>query len=139
PSHLFLGLAQHPINSALYAGIPDGAQLGVYKFGVISGTLTFNSTAANSGSLICWLAINTAGTRIYSGDTGSNTVGVYDSTNSLSPVELQEFTLSTGGNYPVTNVAIDPTGQFLYALTGNELHILNISATDGTLTETVAP
>lgn len=139
PAHLFLGLAQHPVNSALYVGIPDGPEIGVYKFGVTTGLLTFNSTASNSGSLPCWLAINTAGTRLYSGDTGTNSIGVYDTTNSLAPIQLQEFTPSAGGNYPVTNVAIDPTGQFLYALTGNILHVLTISTTDGTLTETVTP
>lgn len=139
PAHLFLGLAQHPINSALYVGIPDGPEIGVYKFGITTGLLTFNSTAPNSGGLPCWLAINTAGTRLYTGDTGTNTIGVYDTSNSLSLVQLQEFTPSAGGNYPVTNVAIDPTGKFLYALTGNVLHVLTISATDGTLTETVTP
>jgi hypothetical protein len=41
-----------------------------------------------------------------------------------------------------TDLRIDPTGKFLYALSqasaGSSLHVLNI-ASDGTLSETVAP
>jgi 6-phosphogluconolactonase (cycloisomerase 2 family) len=52
-------------------------------------------------------------------------------------VEVQLFQLS--GTEPRTlNVGVDPTGQFLYALDINHLHVLNISSVDGTLSE-VAP
>jgi hypothetical protein len=50
-------------------------------------------------------------------------------------VEVQNFQLS--GIKPHTgNVRVDPTGQFLYALSVTHMHVLSISPLDGTLSET---
>jgi len=68
---------------------------------------------------------------------------VYDITNATAPVQLQHLTLTpTTSGSGATNLRIDPTGQFLYALsnspTSSSLHVMNL-ASDGTMTETVAP
>jgi 6-phosphogluconolactonase (cycloisomerase 2 family) len=134
----FLGEVQHPLQLALYVGLPDVSQIGVYQFGITNGQVFFKRTVTAPGILPCWLAINKAGTRLYSSQTGSGTVTVYDLTHFLTPLQLQNFTLASGGTFGPTNLALDPTGLFLYVITGSSLHVLNVAA-DGTLTETVTP
>jgi DNA-binding beta-propeller fold protein YncE len=91
----------------------------------------------NQGTAPGWLAINKTGTRLYTSENGSNTVSVYDLTHFLGPLQLQHFTLSAGGSFGPTSLALDPTEQFLYVLTGAALHVLNVGS-DGTLTENMA-
>jgi 6-phosphogluconolactonase (cycloisomerase 2 family) len=130
----FLGEVLHPTQRVLYAGLLHTNQLGVYKFNS-AGVLTFVRAAPNDGSDICWFKTNAAGTRLYSSESVSRTVTVYDITQSLNPVQLEQITLS-GADFPLTNIALDPTEQFFYALSGHNLHILNIDS-DGLLTETL--
>ena len=134
----FLGEVQHPIQLALYVGLPDVSQIGAYQFGIQNGQVFFKRAVNNQGILPCWLTINKAGTRLYTSETGSGTVTVYDLTHFLTPLQLQHFTLAAGGSFGPTNLALDPTEKFLYVLTGTTLHVLSV-ATDGTLTETVTP
>ena len=78
-----------------------------------------------------------SGTRIYSGETGSGTISVYDATNPGNPKQLQHFTLTPSGSLPAA-LKLDPTGQFLYVVDrGGSLHVLNVAG-DGTVTETHA-
>ena len=132
----FLGEVQHPIQLALYTGLPDVNQIGAYQFGIQNGQVFFKRSVSNQGTGPGWLAINKTGTRLYTSENGSNTVSVYDLTHFLGPFQLQHFTLAAGGSFGPTNIALDPTEQFLYVLTGNSIHVLNV-ATDGTLTETL--
>jgi len=133
---LFLGEVMHPTQNIIYVTMPATSGLVVLTFDT-TGNLTLADTVANAGNTICWLAINEAGTVLYTGNNGDGTVSVFDLTNPTSPVEIQSFQLS--GTAPHTfNVGIDPTQQFVYALTGNKLHVLTISPLDGTLSE-VAP
>jgi 6-phosphogluconolactonase (cycloisomerase 2 family) len=134
-SHTFLGIAQHPVFSGLYAGLPDINQVGVYLFGKQSGTISFARVVNNGGSMVSGMTVNAAGTKLYTAETGSGTVTVYDLTDVLTPTIMQHVTLAAGGSFGPTNIALDPTGQFLYVLTGSQLHVLNVAA-DGTLTET---
>ena len=133
---LFLGEVMHPTQNIIYVTMPATNALAVLTFDTM-GNLTLAGTVANAGNTICWLAINEAGTVLYTGNNGDGTVSVFDLTNPTSPVEIQLFQLS--GTAPHTfNVGVDPTQQFLYALTGAHLHVLTIDPTDGTLSE-VAP
>jgi 6-phosphogluconolactonase (cycloisomerase 2 family) len=110
--------------------------------------LALGKVIVNPGSLICWLTTNPAGTVLYTVETGTRTLTVYDisGSNFLKPVQIQHFTLKAGTDEP-TNLKLDPTGQFLYVLglqpngqtPGNFLHVLNVSSVDGSLTETVNP
>lgn len=141
--NVFLGEVVHPTQPIFYAALPADSQIAVYQYSVGTGIVTFQTTVANPGSLACWLAINSAGTRLYSGESASNSITVYDLTNPLLPVQLQHLALtSTTTGSSVTNMRFDPTGQFLYAIsnspTTSSLHVMNI-ATDGTMTETIAP
>src|SRR5262249_33213752 len=90
---------------------------------------------------------------LYTGDTGSNSVGVYSLADPLHPVQLQEVFLGGPTGTPrqtgVFQVAVDPSGRFVYAINqntspdgsfqqGNQLHILAV-ASDGTLSEPTGP
>jgi 6-phosphogluconolactonase (cycloisomerase 2 family) len=141
--NVFLGEVLHPTQPILYAALPADSQIAVYQYSIGTGLMTFQTTVANPGSLACWLAINSTGTRLYSGESASNSITVYDLTNPLLPVQLQHLTLTpTTTGSSVTVMRFDPTGQFLYAIsnspTTSSLHVMNV-ASDGTMTESVAP
>ena len=144
---VFLGAAAHPKQRALYVGMPAVNQMAVYTYNT-AGQLSFAKDIVNQGSLICWLTTDAAGNHLYTVESGTRTLTVYDisGANFLKPLQTQHLTLKGTTDEP-TNVKVDPTGQFLYVLglqpngqtPGNFLHVLNISATDGTLTETLSP
>lgn len=138
PGTLLLGAAQHPVNSELYVGEPDLQQVASYTFGISTGILALDNTTPNSGKAICWLITNKAGTRLYTSETNSSTISVYDITHSKLPVRMQNLALQKGAASGATNLALDPTEQFLYVLVGNGIHVLNVAA-DGTLSETIHP
>ena len=141
--NVFLGEVVHPTQTILYAALPADNQIAVYQYSIPAGILTYQTSVANTGSLACWLAINAAGTRLYSGESASNSITVYDLTNPLLPVQLQHVTLTptTSGSF-VTVMRFDPTGNFLYAIsnssTSSSLHVMNV-ASDGTMTENLTP
>ncbi len=133
-----LGIAVDPIAPVMYVGYPTMTEYSIYKYNTGNGTLGFVKDIPAAGNALCWLAVNSAGSRLYTVEFQSGSVTVYDITHAGSPQELQHFLLSGSNNEP-TNLAFDPTGNFLYVLSNVSLHVLNVSATDGTLSETVSP
>ncbi|MBA3912791.1 MAG: beta-propeller fold lactonase family protein [Acidobacteriales bacterium] len=131
----FLGEAQNPQTSALYAGLPDQSSLGVYQFGIATGTIAYKATVADPAKP-GWLTINRRGTRLYASENAANAVTVYQTSNSLKPVQLQHLVLSSGGTFGATNLALDGTEKYLFVLTGTTLHTLSVLS-DGTLAETI--
>src|SRR5262249_12933944 len=128
-----------------------------------TGRLSFvGATDPNNqgGKGPCWAAVSPDGKFLYTGDTVSDSVGVYSLANPLHPVQVQELFLggpqTPPGSPPGTprqttafQVAVDPTGRFVYAIgqntsanglfqEGNQLHILAV-AQDGTLSELNGP
>ena len=69
------GIWTHPELPYLYVGVPLSNKLAIYKFDR-DGALTFLRTVPNQGQTICWLRTNNRGTRLYTSETGSNSVGV---------------------------------------------------------------
>ena len=135
-----LGLWANPDARQLYVGFVTVNKLGVYTWDE-SGMPIFERTVANSGTAICWLRTNRAGTRLYTANTGSSTVSVYDTTDPDQPKEIQAVrTLGPGALF---QLALDPTERFLYvigqrgsrAAPGNALHVLAVDDEDGTLSE----
>jgi DNA-binding beta-propeller fold protein YncE len=84
------GIWNHPTSPYLYVGVPLVNKLAVYSFDRL-GNLTFIRAVPNQGSAICWLRTNRSGTRLYSTETFSNSVGVYDITDPENPTQLQDF------------------------------------------------
>ncbi|MEO6871727.1 MAG: hypothetical protein ABI233_05845 [Chthoniobacterales bacterium] len=132
----FQGLVLHPGKRILYAGLLRSKEVGVYTFDG-SGTLTFVTSVPNTGKDICWFKTNARGTRLYTSESVSDTISVYDITNPLLPVFLQQVTL-TAPDGPELNIALDPTEQFLYSLAGRDVHILSLDG-NGLLSETLPP
>ncbi len=143
---VFLGAAANAKQRAIYVGLPDVNMVGTYTYSS-AGVIAFSHLTTNPGLQVCWMTSNKLGTRLYTTETNSNSITVYDITgaNFTKPKELQHLPLLPGGL--ATNVKIDPTGSYLYVLglndppggVGNYLHVLNISSADGSVTETVSP
>ncbi|MBZ5703867.1 MAG: lactonase family protein [Acidobacteriia bacterium] len=135
-----VGAVFHPIVKAIYLTLPPNSQVNVYGYDT-TGKLSSAGTATNQGMAVCWAATNAAGTRLYTAETLSGTISVYDITNSKTPVQLQHLAVSAdGGTAPLpSHMKIDPTGKFLYVLDRNGfLHVFDVAA-DGTVTENHAP
>ena len=132
----FLGEILHPSRRVLYAGLLSTSQLGVYSFDS-AGMISFVKSVSNDGIDICWLRMNAAGTRLYSSESVTNTLTVYDTTDALNPVQIQHLALSVPDGF-VINIELDPTEEFLYALAGHGIHTLNVDSA-GMLSETVEP
>ncbi|HKD02775.1 MAG TPA: beta-propeller fold lactonase family protein [Terriglobales bacterium] len=143
----FNGEAANPKQRALYVGIAAVNQFAVDTYNML-GDVALSRTVVDPGSLPCWFTIDSAGTHLYVVESGTRTLTLYNigGANFLNPQQVQHLTLSAGTDEP-TNLKLDPTGQFLYVLglqpngqtPGNFLHVLKVSSTDGTLTETQTP
>jgi 6-phosphogluconolactonase (cycloisomerase 2 family) len=122
----------------VYVGLPTNNEVEIASY-TLPGILTQKNVITNNGSQIGWLTANAAGTRLYTSETGSGTVSVYDLTKPASPTQLQQFSLAAGSQ--PAHLKLDTTGNFLYVVdrTSNTLHVLNVSAVDGSLTETLTP
>ena len=137
PKPVDVGAVLHPTVKGLYLALPGDAEIAVYSYNT-AGALTFLRTVANQGMSVCWLAVNAAGTRLYSSEPLSSSISVYDLTNPKVPVQLQHITVSGTGATPA-HLRLDPTGKFLYVLDRlGLLHVLNVNS-DGTVTENLAP
>lgn len=138
------GLVSHPRLKILYAQLANLSETIVYRWDD-QARLTFVRALANPHSFLpCWTHVNAAGTRVYSGNAGSDNLTVFDtSRDPTDPREIQSVPLNAPGN--PWNFQIDPTGRVIFLLDmratrqippgqGNQLHALRIGA-DGRLTE----
>jgi DNA-binding beta-propeller fold protein YncE len=150
-----LGAAASPNHNIIYAGLTGLSEVAVFSYDK-TGKLSFvGATAPNSqgGRAPCWVTVSPDGKYLYTGDTGSDSVGVYSLADPLHPVQLQEVFLGGPTGTPrqttVFQVAVDPSGRFVYAISqntspdgsfqqGNQLHILAVAG-DGTLSEPTGP
>ncbi len=149
---LILGLAENPTQRIVYAGLPAAGGLDVFTYDS-NGALHLAGTVGSSGKGTCWVTVSADGKRLYTSDSGTDSVGVYSLANPLKPVEIQEFSLNgpkaavgASGNETVDfQLALDPSGNSLYVVnhdvapnndfaSGNQLHVLSV-APDGTLSE----
>jgi 6-phosphogluconolactonase (cycloisomerase 2 family) len=151
---LLLGLAEHPTQNIIYAGLTGASQVGVFTFDG-DGNLTLVRTVSVQGHGPCWVTVSADGKFLYTIDTGTNSVGVFSLADPLNPVQIQEFVLggpqnSSGSATAARETtdfefALDPSGKFLYVIDhdtsatgdfaqGNALHVLSVAA-DGTLSE----
>jgi 6-phosphogluconolactonase (cycloisomerase 2 family) len=138
------GLASHPQRKLLYAQLANLSETVVYRWDD-RARLRFVRVLPNPQSFLpCWTHINAEGTRLYSGNAGSDNLTVFDIAHDpTDPREIQAVSLNAPGN--PWNFQIDPTGRVIFLLDmravrqippgrGNQLHALRI-APDGRLTE----
>lgn len=138
------GLVSHPRLKILYAQLANLSETIVYRWDD-QARLTFVRALPNPHSFLpCWTHVNALGTRMYSGNAGSDNLTVFDIAHDpTDPREIQSLRLNAPGN--PWNFQIDPTGRVIFLLDmratrqippgrGNQLHALRI-APDGRLTE----
>jgi len=130
-----LGEWYSPNSKVIYSGIPMPAPdyVAVYQYSSL-GAIKYVRSVPDSGMAICWMRTNNAGTALYTAESHTGTISVYGVSNALTPVFKQQLTV---GGAP-SNVALDPTQQFLYALNNQELDILPIDKF-GKLHNTIPP
>jgi DNA-binding beta-propeller fold protein YncE len=161
PAPALLGADVNPRHNIIYAGLTGLNEVAVFTYDA-TGRVSFVGASAPSadGRAPCWVAVSPDGRFLYTGDTGSDSVGVYSLADPLHPVQLQELflggPLTPPGSPPGTpretavfQVTVDPSGRFVYAVNqntdrhglfqeGNQLHVLSV-ARDGTLREATRP
>lgn len=137
------GLESHPRAKILYAQLANLSETIVYRWDD-HARLTFVRALANPHSFLpCWTHVNRQGTRMYTGNAGSDNLSVFDIRDPTHPREIQSIRLNAPGN--PWNFQIDPTGQVIFLLDmravrqippgrGNQLHALRIGPY-GRLTE----
>ncbi len=93
------GLASHPRLKLLYAQLANLSRTVVYRW-TDQARLTFVRVLANQHSFLpCWTEVNRAGTRMYSGNAGSDNISVFDiSRRPASPRQIQSVALDAPGN-----------------------------------------
>jgi 6-phosphogluconolactonase (cycloisomerase 2 family) len=138
------GLVSHPRLKILYAQVANLSRTIIYRWND-QARLTFVRSIPNPRSFLpCWTHLDAAGTRLYSGNAGSDNITVFDiSHDPTRPRELQAVKLNAPGN--PWNFELDPSGHVLFMLDmravgqiprakGNDVHALRIGA-GGRLTE----
>jgi hypothetical protein len=141
-----LGLWNNPAAPVLYVGYVTANKIGVYRYSS-TGELKFLRTVPNAGQGICWIRSNQSGTRLYTTDTATNQVSVYDASDPQFPVEIQTLTLEGVGN--AFQITLSDDGKSIYTISqrtssslspgqGNVLHTLSVQS-DGTVDETGTP
>jgi DNA-binding beta-propeller fold protein YncE len=166
-----LGLKPHPTQNILYADAVLASALTVWTWDN-NGVLSYAKTVPAGSALgQCWTAYDPAAKWLYVATVVQNVIGVFSIADPMNPVFLQNFTLggpqtalppntpeAFGFTTAPANLAVDPTGKFLYVVNhetcsdplsssgsfdttncaaGNAIHILQIGP-DGKLTEPAA-
>jgi 6-phosphogluconolactonase (cycloisomerase 2 family) len=148
---LLIGAAFNPDQPIIYAGVAKANDVAVFTYDPKSGQLTYSSESplALGGQTPCWAAVSADGRFLYTGDNGTDSVGVFSLANPKNPVEIQELYLD-GGSAPagasaeskVFQIQLSLDGHTLFVVTqsqngtyANELHALSVDTTTGELTE----
>lgn len=127
-----LGLATHPTQKVLYAGIVGFGTVGVWTYDN-SGALTFSSAENSNGVApaggLCWIALDPNAKFMYTSSVGPDQIGVLSiGADPTVVTRLQDFDLGgpkdTLVNQPEPykyttapfNLQVAPSGKFLYVL-----------------------
>jgi 6-phosphogluconolactonase (cycloisomerase 2 family) len=141
-----LGLDLNPTAPYLYVGLPGVSQIGVYRLGLFD--TSFVRSIADTGRAPCWVRAARDGRHLYSDNTGSHSISVYDLSDPSNPVETQEVVLNASG--ATFDFALSPDQRFMYVVDPgraatttlpaipSQVHVLSVNQTNGQLTETAA-
>jgi 6-phosphogluconolactonase (cycloisomerase 2 family) len=143
-----LGLATNPASDrTLYVGFPVAGAFGVYDIDPLTGVLNFVTQVAG-GPATCWIRANSTGDRLYTLNSGENSVGVYNTDQAQAPSFISKLTLKDAANNGDFALGFSPDGGTLYVVSqnvdttfasnNNWLHVLKVAA-DGTVSEPGEP
>jgi DNA-binding beta-propeller fold protein YncE len=150
-----LGQDLNPLSPYLYVGVPGASQIAVYSIGLSTETFvgsvaTTNGSAASpagSGNTPCWVHVRRDGRYLYSSNTGSSSISVFDLRDPAAPVVVQTQLLNKvhGASF---DFEFSPDGLFMYVIegataaseaaspgSGNQVHILSVNQVDGRVSE----
>ena len=108
-----LGLWAHDRAPILYVAFVTAGLLGVYRWDQ-TGRLTFLRAAPTAGAAICWLRTAFRGSRLYSMNTGDNSISVFDTSKPEQPKEIQHLVI--GGLGGIVQFEVSPDQRFLYII-----------------------
>jgi DNA-binding beta-propeller fold protein YncE len=150
-----LGQDLHPSSPYLYVGLPGANQIAVYHVSQFSETFiqsvaTTNGSAqsaAGTGNVPCWVRVGADGRYLYSDNTGSNSISVFDLRNPAVPAVVQTLVLKDT-NGATFDFEFSPDGRFMYVVeggtsqseaaspgSGNQVHVLSVNQANGRVTE----
>ena len=117
------GLVAHPKLPLIYAGVANIKRLVVYEYDA-AGRMRYVSSQINKGTILpCWTQVNAAGTRLYTGNAGSQNISVFDiAKDPRHPRQIQRVRLH-GIGLP-WNFQIDPTGRYLFIINMRAIRIV---------------
>jgi DNA-binding beta-propeller fold protein YncE len=101
-----------------------------------------------AGPGVCWIRTNSSGNRLYTLNSGQNSVGVYNTDDPDLPAPINTLTLKDSKNSGDFSLGFSPDGGSLYVVSQNTdttfvannnwLHVLKVAA-DGTVSEPGEP
>jgi 6-phosphogluconolactonase len=132
----------HPAGKFLYVSFPQSEEIAAWSINTSTGAITVVPgspfpSGVISGDAPNSLFVTPSGGFLYALSGGVTAFGFSVDANSgaLSAINGSPFTLSSATDH----FAIDPSGQFLYAASANNVAGFDINASTGTLTAFTAP
>jgi 6-phosphogluconolactonase (cycloisomerase 2 family) len=122
------------VSSYLYAALPDGNQIDVFREDPNSGVLTvLAGSPYTAGDAVHAVIVHPSGKFLYAANSGENDISLFAISNG-NLTELGQRT--TAGSTPEF-LAMDSGGNFLYVgnVGSNNISIFSIDATSGALTQ----
>ena len=150
-----LGSWANPVARELYVGVTGQSALAAFTWDA-AGNPSFQNLVPLTGTAVCWVRVNHAGTRAYTSNTGSHTIDTLDIvTDPALPIDLSNSAAIGGPQGTATlMMEVDPTDEFVYVISQsnavggsatvrpttratipNELHVMQVSADGNSLTE----
>ncbi len=107
----------HLIVSEAFGGAAGKSAVSSY-FVSDFGSLPITGSAPTGQSAACWIAVNRAGTYVWTTNTASGTISAYDlaPNGRLSLLEGGGVVASTGSSSKPTDMALDAQSRYLYVL-----------------------
>lgn len=112
------GITSHPTQPYAYILGPANLRVAIYRFNR-AGQLTFTGQADNPGAIAaCWIVLTPNGRLAFTANTFTQDISVFRVSRSGAGLTfLRRVPLPSTGT--VLNIAVDPSGRFLYAVAGH--------------------
>jgi 6-phosphogluconolactonase len=120
--------------SEAVGGAPNGSNVSSYRIG-FDGSITLTQGPVATGqTAACWVVLTENGRNIYTTNTASNTLSLYDVYSYSGNIKLNQSIAATSGAGPI-DAALTDNSKYLYVLNGSGHSISGYRvANDGGLT-----